>query len=477
MDIDQVCNVDLVAQYISLSYPNLRQDPYLIADRYRRAVVNELATNYKLQNPMDLKLNLFPVSTDRLRIACGRFGSRGRQIYWWPILHEQFPLIEIKVRGSKNKSLSKTGSLTKVKVLFKMDWDKMWIDSIESQVKAVNDAYDWAPVDLDSLGAFIMQCRTQSYQKSAMNIMAVAEKFRTDDKWARLPMLRRPADSGRVYYGGINLQNCPAVVRHAALGTHHSYDLRSSVYAWQIWMLRMIQDLGRYATPAGTRCTRELITDKHTVRTRLVETLVDTVGSTEHKLNIIKQAVTAIGFGARKSNAYYENDVLQTRGLAGVIYDKGSRDAFCKDPWVQEFIAEQDSIGRQICDAVLELCPEYRTDPVVANNDKLSRKRLLAFLYQQAEARMIKHVMKSCEAAEILLWVHDGFCTRRAINLPNINSRLLMDYGDGIQLVHTAHDRWTERLPVVDEHAERAERLRKEMAWHHARLNGEPNGN
>lgn len=468
MDIDQVCNVDLVAQYIKLSYPNLRSDPYLIADRYRRAVVKEIATNYRLRDPMDVKLNLYPISTEKLYVACGRFGSAGKQVYWWPILHKQFPLVEIKTKGSKNRSLSKAGTLTKAKVLFEMDWEAEYIETIKDQVEAQPDAYDWAPIDLDSIGAFIIESRVPSYQKSAMNIMAVAEQFKTDEHTGRLPMLRKPAESGRVYYGGINLQNCPSTVRHAALGTHHSYDLRSSVYAWQLWMLRMIQDLGKYDTPNGTRCTRELLTDKYTVRNRLVETLVDTSGSVEHKLNIIKQALTAIGFGARKSNAYYENDVLQTKGLAGVIYDKGSRDAFCKHPWVVEFIAEQDAIGKQICDAVLELVPEYRTDPIVANNGKLSRKRLLAFLYQQAESKMIKHVMDHVKDAEILLWVHDGFCTRRAINLPDTNAILLMDYGDGIQLVHTSYDKWHEAQPVVDEVAERARRIQAEMAWHRA---------
>ena len=466
MDIDKTCNVDLVAQYISLSYPGLRSDPYLIADRYRRAVVKEIAKNYKLRDPMDIKLNLYPISTERLNIACGRFGSRGKEQYWWPILHRQFPLLEIKTKGSKNKSLSKQGMLTKVKVLFEMNWEAEYIETIKDQVTANVDAYDWAPIDLNSIGAFIIEARVPSLQQSAINIMAVAEQFKTDEHTGRLPMLRKPADSGRVYYGGINLQNCPSVVRHAALGTHHSYDLRSSVYAWQIYMLRMIQDLGKYDKPSGTICTRELITDKHTVRNRLVETLVDTSGSVEHKSNIIKQALTAIGFGARKSNAYYENDVLQTKGVAGVIYDKGSREAFCSHPWVVEFIKEQDSIGKQICDAVLALEPAYRTDPVVANNGKLSRKRLLAFLYQQAESKMIRHVMAHVKDAEILLWVHDGFCTRRAINLQDANAVLLMDYGDGIQLVHTSHDQWTERRPVVDEHAERAQRIRAEQDWH-----------
>lgn len=466
MDIDQVCNIDLVAQYIKLSYPNLRSDPYLIADRYRRAVVKEIAMNYKLRDPMDAKLDLYPVSTEKLYVACGRFGSAGKQQYWWPVLHKQFPLLDIKVKGSKNKGLSQLGSLTKAKVLFEMNWEEEYIGTIKDQVAQESTAYDWAPIDLDSIGAFIVEARTRSHQQSAMNIMAVAEQFKIDEHTGRLPMLRKPAESGRVYYGGINLQNCPSVVRHAALGDHHSYDLRSSVYAWQLYMLRIIQDLGKYDTPAGTICTRELINDKHTVRSRLVETLVDTSGSQEHKLNIIKQALTAIGFGARKSNAYYENDVLQTKGLAGVIYDKGSREAFCNHPWVVEFIAEQDNIGKQICDAVLEEVPAYRTDPVVANNGKLSRKRLLAFLYQQAESKMIKHVMKHCEDAEILLWVHDGFCTRRAINLPNINGILLMDYGDGIQLVHTPYNKWHEARPVVDEAAERAQRIRDEMAWH-----------
>lgn len=469
MELDQVCNLDLVAQYIKLSYPGLRSDPYLIADRYRRAVVQEIAANYSLRDAMDIKLNLYPISTEKLFVACGRFGSRGQQQYWWPILHQQFPVIQVITRGSRNRGLDRTGTLTRAKVLFEMDWETEHTAQIQDQVQQNPAAYDWSPIDLDSLGAYILKAQKPQYQEAAMKIMAVAEQFRRDDRWAKLPQLRRPAESGRVYYGGTNLQNCPSVVRHAALGDHHSYDLRSSVYAWQIHMLRLIQELGRYDTPAGTRCTRELIQDKHTVRTRLLETLTDTRGSQEHKLDIIKQALTAIGFGARKKNAYYENDVLQTQGLAGIIHKPESRQAFCSHPWVLEFIAEQDAIGREICDAVLAIAPEYRTDPVVCNNGKLSRKRLLAFLYQQAEARMMQDIMHRCQDAEILLWVHDGFCTRRAINLQNINSVLSMDYSDGIQLVHTAHTRWQITASQQDDDAERAERHRQELAWHRQR--------
>ena len=82
--------------------------------------------------------------------------------------------------------------------------------------------------------------------------------------------------------------------------------------------------------------------------------------------------------------------------------------------------------------------------------------------------------MKSCEDAEILLWVHDGFCTRKAINLPNINSILTIDYGDGIQLVHTSYDKWHEAQLKVDEAEERAQRIQAEMAWH---LNRKGNSN
>lgn len=474
MDADKISNLDQIAQFIKLRYPDIRSDPYLIADRYYHAVVKEIVSNYKLRDLMDTKLNLYPISTEKLYTACGRFGSAGKQQYWWPILHKQFPLVEIKVKGSKNKALGKLGLLTKVKVLFEMNWEAEYIETIRDQATAEPDAYDWAPVDLNSIGAFIIEARIKNLRDSAINIMAIAEQFRVNQGQGRLPMLKRPAPSGRMYYGGINLQNTPAVVRHAALGDHHSYDLRSSVYAWQIYMLRLIQNLDKYAVPAGTICTRELINDKQTVRNRLVETLVDTTGSVEHKLNIIKQALTAIGFGARKSNAYYVNDVLQTKGLAGVIYDRGSRDAFCRHPWVVEFIAEQDSIGKQICDAVLELVPEYRTDSVLANNGKLSRKRLLAFLYQQSESRMIQHIMRHVKDAEILLWVHDGFCTRNAINLPNTNAVLNMDYGDGIQLVHTAHNAWREALPVINQSAQRAQRHKEEMDWH---LNRKCNAN
>jgi hypothetical protein len=367
--------------------------------------------------------------------------------------------------------LSKTGTLTKVKVNFEMNWELQHIETIRFNTQQNPQAYEWVPIDLLSLGSFVLKSYSKEHRDQAMEIMAIAELYKESDQWAQLPMLKRPADSGRMYYGGINLQNCPAVVRHAALGQHHSYDLRSSVYAWQIYMLRMIQNTGRYDRPAGTICTRELIDDKDAVRRRLAQVIKDTGGSFEHRVGIVKQAITAIGFGARSSNAYYnQQGQLVTQGLAGIIFNKQARAQFLSDAWVCEFLKEQDQIGRQICESVLTIAPEYRTDPVVANNGKLSRKRLLAFLYQQSESRMIKHIMEYCEKFEVILWIHDGFCTRHPINLPDANALLAMDYGDGIQLLHTRHNEWYEVKPEpIAPAAERAQRHQAEQAWHQQR--------
>ena len=465
MDVNELYSLDQIANWIKSFEPNLKQDPLLIAQRYQRAVIDELVKNYLYRDVSDKKLNLYLLSTKRLQVACGRYGPRGKERYWWPVLHKQFPLITVVTKGSHNKVLNKLGTLTRVKVNFEMNWEAEYIETIRKTALADESAYDWAPVDLESIGAFILKAYNKEHRESAMNIMAIAEQFKSDDKFGLLPMLKRPAESKRMYYGGINLQNCPAVVRHAALGQHHSYDLRSSVYAWQMYMLRAIHQIGKYDKPAGTICTRELINDKNTVRNRLVETLKEMSGSDKFKIDIIKQALTAIGFGARSSNAYYnESGELVTQGIAGIIRNEIARKAFLKHPWVVEFLAEQDAIGKQICDATLAICPEYRTDPVVANNGKLSRKRLLAFLYQQSESRMMRHIISLCEKHAVLLWVHDGFCTRSPINLADINAILSMDYGDGIQLIHTAHGEWHEhKLEPVDENSERAQRHKAEL--------------
>jgi hypothetical protein len=353
-----------------------------------------------------------------------------------------------------------------------IDWTNVAAQIQAAEAKNKPDDYDWVLVDLPSLEQYIEWSHKKSNLKKrlskAESIYEIAEQFRINERYARLPQQRTIAESGRCYYTGTNLQHCPSDVRRAALGDHHGYDLRSSVYSWQIVTLRQLDDLGTYDRPDGTSYTRELIADKDGVRNRLAALLTDT--APEQRLPAVKQAITAIGFGARGGNTYYDKfGQLNKQGVAGSIRMVEDCKRFLEDNWVKNFIAEQKLIGRRIVAGYLELMPELAELKHLQHNTKFSPKKFLAYAYQSFETKVIQSVMAHPDVAnrEVLLWVHDCFYTRKSINLADINGYIMMEFGDGIQLEHSHDSAWTKKASTEQDIArERAERHRAEREWH-----------
>jgi hypothetical protein len=112
-----------------------------------------------------------------------------------------------------------------------------------------------------------------------------------------LPQVRSDSVFGRKYYKGPNLQNMPKIVRHAALGHCHEYDIESSVFAWKLSWFQDICRQGneKIAMPA----TLEYLDHKKAIRARLANTVFGT--DAEWAVMVIKEFITAIGFGDRKS--------------------------------------------------------------------------------------------------------------------------------------------------------------------------------
>lgn len=355
-----------------------------------------------------------------------------------------------------------------------IDWTNVAAQIQAAEAKDKPEDYDHIQVDLQSLEHYIEWSHKKTNLKKrltkAESIYEIAEQFRIDSRYAYLPQRKTRARSGRCYYTGINLQHCPSDVRRAALGDHHGYDLRSSVYSWQVVTLRQIDKLGTYDPPAGTSYTRELINDKQAVRNRLANLLTDTF--VDQRLPAVKQALTAIGFGARGGNTYYDEwGQLNKSGIAGSIRMADDCKRFLADPWVKNFIAEQELIGHRIVKGYTEAYPELKDLDHLKHNTKLSPKKLLAYAYQSFETEVIQAVMAHPDVVnrQVLLWVHDCFYTRSSINLADINGYIMMEFGDGIQLEHSYDSAWVKKAPTPqDEARERAERHQAEALWHRA---------
>jgi len=405
------------------------RDSAKIVNRYTQAVIDNLAKYNNLREG-----RVYKVSLKELYHATGRYGCARGQQYWFKILNQYYPLFSVVNKGRQ-------GSLTQVMPRFNTDiLEALELETVAEQAKTNPELFDWTPIDLASLESFIMRTHTAKLRPQAERIYDLAERFE-----GRLPQQGVRAASGRMYYrGSVNLQTTSRVVRSAALGTHHAYDLNTGMYAWQLAILRSIDNVtDRNSSPAGTLYTREYIREKTRIRQELSELLAPEIADADLRLKLVKQAITAIGFGCRRSNTYYDGDRAVKQGLASIINRREARERFLADPWVSAFIAEQDVINRRIWTGLVDRDPSWKTDPACKDSKgKFSWKKLLAHKYQSDETTVMEGIMQLCAESEVLLWVHDCFYTRYKIDFQDVNYRLQTEYGPEFSIDVAHKDPW-----------------------------------
>jgi hypothetical protein len=400
-----------------------------IAEQYLTTTLSQIITGIKQAKEDQLNKNQIPIYMDKLRDQNPQqYTYGGKKCWWFDWLLKMYPLFKIVKQGYKHGS--QQGTLTMVEI-FKIKDSIVEFETAEQTFKRLYSDYadiinddsqiDWVAIDTQSLRAYITENKkfqkdnNKLYQYGVMaeEILKVSELLHEigSVKIPALPQIKSPSTFGRMYYRSLNLQNAPKVVRHAALGHYNQYDITSSIFAWQ---LHCINDA--FKTPA----TKELVIYKDMIRTMLVnDCMRNTPVEQETKLKFIKQAITALGFGARiDGGAYF--DLESNRWIRSAINDtiknKDDRLVFQNHKWVKEFCAEQIKITDYIIANTdvesLRHIPELWS----AKTNKLRPSSLMAYLYQQYESTLMTTIKQLIpQEFEFLLGVHDAFYTRHKL--------------------------------------------------------------
>jgi len=319
--------------------------------------------------------------------------------------------------------------------------------------------YDCVQIDMRSLGNYIksnIANTNENKNKSAKYTEELERNFKQAHKlWmlatafeGMLPQVRNDSVFGRKYYRGPNLQNMSKTVRHAALGQCHEYDIESSVFAWKLSWFRAINQQKGETHPMPS--TLEYLDHKKAIRNRLANTVFGT--DADWAVKIIKEFVTAIGFGApKRSTGYMVDSKYKKPALATIIQVKEKLDAALADPWVVEFYAEQAVMN----DAIIAmgkangLEPEWRKIPELLDKaNRLLPNSVIAYLYQSAEREILDWVENFCADREVLLTVHDCIYTRRPVKLVELRSGIA-SFGEFYKITHEEHKPWGWEEPVA----------------------------
>ena len=289
--------------------------------------------------------------------------------------------------------------------------------------------FDLVPIDVPSLEAYVAWLNTKAtkmspgrvrvYTEQALLILAIAKHT-----GGFYPQRRKPSPFGRTYYSGVSVQNVNKELRRAMLGNCWEYDIRSSVVTWK---MTFAQELTDQLYPLK-ECRKLFWASWLYLEDRadfMLDVRKDVFGKTsglsvEYQEKLIKEAITAISFGARATvNGWREaSGAWVNTALGDILKNSQQRSAFLNSVAVQAFIKEQALLDTYISDGLKEEMPEIYFGPLITRNIKPSKSKAVAFAYQQSESLVMDVAYRVLDKRGIkpIARIHDAFVVRHKLS-------------------------------------------------------------
>lgn len=411
--------------------------------------------------PMQRKLDLFAISLQQLANQGGQIGPKKKRLHAW-LRENNLSLVEPVVMGSNltgDVSQCKLTSLVNMVDTLAIEEDILSSGKSEREIDqhlcgdefsnyqvlnllypefkqrinavGVEELFDLVSVDKESIKSYIIWLTTESQHiarekkdqalRQARIILAVASVM--DGYYVQR---RKPSAFGRMYYEGTSVQNINKELRRAVLGNCWEYDIRSSVVAWKMgWAKQYIDARGQ----------GEDLRKVFSATLNFLEDKADFMGTVRYftfgdsssvqkdlQFKLLKQAFTAISFGARQNSSGWQNESggWTNPALVDIIKNSEDRERFLADPTVQAYINEQGILDTHLYELVKEQSRDLLNKSFLQTpSGRPSKSKILAYLYQHDETEVMDIV---CEIAakhgcEPIARVHDAIFFKRKLNV------------------------------------------------------------
>lgn len=374
----------------------------------------------------------FPLAEAQNR--CGDFQYKNNRYYVWQEFMAVQPFFYVTKPGRKW-----TGMISEVR-LYDQKYIDLLIDTIDTTqlVDTFYSKYDTGnkiiiPIDHDSLCNYIGRTQHEldntspgkKYDKLLTNLRtAKFFKIITEhyyDSYGEYVIPHIESDKkhyGRTYYKGINLQNCSKEVRDACLGDHVSYDLNAAVYAVKLMLAENI--FNEYGTDfhGNFTYTKEYLDHKSKIRQELADIIHTYIPKHPQPIKLVKEAITAIGFGAKMHEGSWEYEgITRYSALHYIIYDQEARKAFVQHRFIVNFLKEQDLLSKIIYEYYsrdIDFYNKVKDIPdMINNNGKLKKTKVMAYLYQHMETKIMDMMTENIIPR---LKIHDSFIMTKPLD-------------------------------------------------------------
>jgi hypothetical protein len=143
--------------------------------------------------------------------------------------------------------------------------------------------------------------------------------------------------------------------------------------------------------------------------------------SREDKDKMLKRAITAIGFGARRGTHGYkvEGNKWKNPALVEIFkYYPQARDKFLNCSIIKKFLHEQNLIDTYLFESCKSRNDDFlRLEEVRTFSGSLSKAKVIAYLYQQSETVIMDYINGEIESRDItvIARVHDAIFVKNRL--------------------------------------------------------------
>ena len=411
------------------------------------------------QTPEQRKLGLYSISLDQLANNGGQIGPKKIRVHKW-LTDNDWDIVQTVVLGTKfsgQNSLVKLTALATIQNSLQVPVQSLSEATTDEEIDAylsgddvsnialfdhlypeynlewredkLNTLFDWVPVDVESVKAYVYWLETESNLiqgpkkdlalRQSLSILGIASVTK-----GYYLQRKKPSPFGRTYYEGVSVQNVNKELRRAMLGNCWEYDIRSSVVAWKMGYARgylaasgLDQDLKK-SFPSTLLYLEHKADFMATVSHYVF--LESSPVPKDLRPKLLKRAFTAISFGARQTaKGWLDASGNWTNpALVDILQNSEDRTRFLSDVTVKQFIKEQNALDDYLYDLFKKFRPDLLLERYLqTESGRSSKSKVLAYLYQHGETQVMDIVRQAALAKGLvpIANVHDAIFFKRRL--------------------------------------------------------------
>ncbi len=454
----------LVLKKLQLAFPKPANAASKSLEAYRLLLLDILNDASQHQRPaMDVLCNRYVADVRRLSQKGPRIGPNKVRLHAW-LSENNLSLIEFVTKGS---NLTKLRSKIKLSALATLSnpmaeisvhlreaqtdaeidqildgthaerhalFERLYPDFFELSNKARSAAYEFVPVDVASLRAYVYWLNTNATRISSASVHAKTQQAMQVLRVAlhakgRYPQKRKPSEFGRMYYEGLSVQNVPKELRFAMLGDCWEYDIRSSVIAFKLGFAAEILYQNNCQEDARRVFAMSHWYVEHKA-SMIAEIQRETFGTSsdlshERQFELIKRSLTAIGFGASAREIGWKTEAgdWKNSSIGEILKNPQERSRFLNYYAVDYFVQEQAIFDEHIVQYIKKNRPDLWHSDLVKSGKSTSSAKVVALIYQHVETIAMDAARRAIRAQgnTVLASIHDAVIVKRRIGSDDLS--------------------------------------------------------